>query len=508
MLPTIIVRELFDHLNSLRFALTSIILAALMVTNAIVHLQQYPDRVTTYSQNLTATQEDLKSFTSLYELLQNGPGTLYKRPSALSFIAAGGDALLPGKTANGDSWQKRVMTTKIESIWALRYPTRTLQPTGIRPKAAQIDWAFIITYLLSFIPLLFTFDAISGEREYGTLRLCLANSVSRPTLLIGKFLGSLVTVLIPFCFAVILNLTLISTDTWTQLSGSDFARLGVILLIAACYAAIFTAIGLMVSAYTRESQMSFAGVVFLWVSLVVFTPSTLGTLSTKWMPPLQTPHQFQKEKKTMLDQESADFVDRLVKHKNERLKGESIFNNLRQLASLSKQEAVAAYQQTLMEMPKDNIEELQLIAAHVNEDVKIRERLNTARFNAQIAQTQCLRNITRLSPAAVVQYALESMAGTGLNRHLQFIEGVHRHIRIFRNFITEIDRADPESLHIIGIPQGMSKTLLSPEALPIFEDKIIFKELFHTVTPDFLLLLSLLIVSLSGAVIIFSHIEV
>ena len=38
----IIKRELFDHINSLRFILTVLILSALMVTNAVVHLRTHP----------------------------------------------------------------------------------------------------------------------------------------------------------------------------------------------------------------------------------------------------------------------------------------------------------------------------------------------------------------------------------------------------------------------------------------------------------------------------------
>ena len=42
MILHIVKREFFDHLNSLRFALTVFIMVALMVTNAVVHLQSAP----------------------------------------------------------------------------------------------------------------------------------------------------------------------------------------------------------------------------------------------------------------------------------------------------------------------------------------------------------------------------------------------------------------------------------------------------------------------------------
>ena len=41
-------REIYDNLNSLRFALTTVLLLALMVTNAVKHLREHPKRVQRY----------------------------------------------------------------------------------------------------------------------------------------------------------------------------------------------------------------------------------------------------------------------------------------------------------------------------------------------------------------------------------------------------------------------------------------------------------------------------
>ena len=107
MIGHIVKREFFDHLNSLRFALTALIMAALMITNAVVHLQSHPDKVRRYSEKVTTDQNKLQSQTDLYQLLKKGPGRLYKRPSALTFIADGGDAFLPGSgTINWESWSR------------------------------------------------------------------------------------------------------------------------------------------------------------------------------------------------------------------------------------------------------------------------------------------------------------------------------------------------------------------------------------------------------------------
>ena len=519
MIGHIVKREFFDHLNSLRFALTAFIMAALMVTNAVVHLQNHPDKVRNYSENVAGARDKLQSETQLYDLLKEGPGRLYKRPSALTFIADGGDAFLPGSgTINWESWSRTAgFSGQVKSIWWLDYPTANPNARDLRPQAAKIDWVFIITYLLSFIPLLFTFDALSGEKERGTLRLCLANPISRPALLVGKFLGALIAVLIPFYFAVLLNLAVISVDSWTQLGAADWGRLGMTVLIASGYAGIFVAVGLTVSAGTRDSRVSLVTLLIIWVALVVFMPSTLGTLSTKWMPPVQSAHQREMAKKSALDQINDDFDKQMT---NKQMSGSQTGDLLNQLMDLAKTdpekaEALAKEKEeelklAMAAMQSNEVDEteMRLMAELVNKDVEIRERLNREHLTAQLGQVERARSITRFSPAAIVQYALESMAGTGLNRHLQFLESVHHHIRQFRNFITETDSADTESLHIIGIPEGMSKKPISPQALPSFEDKITFSDTLNAAMMDMLLLALLLGVFLSGAFLVFIRSEV
>ena len=76
MIWHIIKRELFDHINSLRFILTVVILSALMITNAVVHLRTHPKKVRNYSENVTKSFNKLESRTELYSLAKKGPSNL------------------------------------------------------------------------------------------------------------------------------------------------------------------------------------------------------------------------------------------------------------------------------------------------------------------------------------------------------------------------------------------------------------------------------------------------
>ena len=86
-----------------------------------------------------------------------------------------------------------------------------------------------------------------------------------------------------------------------------------------------------------------------------------------------------------------------------------------------------------------------LWSKYLTEDAKRNEELNEEHLNTQIAQIQLARSITRISPASSVRYAIESLAGTGFSRHVQFLAHVRRYANEFSMFLIETDRADPES---------------------------------------------------------------
>ena len=78
-------RELYDNLNSLRFALTTVLLLALMLTNAVVHLREHPKRIQQYRAAVTDALNTLRARTALYEIAQQGPGNLFHgTPSSLA----------------------------------------------------------------------------------------------------------------------------------------------------------------------------------------------------------------------------------------------------------------------------------------------------------------------------------------------------------------------------------------------------------------------------------------
>ena len=468
-------REIYDNLNSLRFALTTVLLLALMVTNAVRHLREHPKRVQRYQ---TAVTESLNHLTdradnSLYKLAQYGPGNFYKKPSPLHFCANGGEPLLPDTVEVEEPF---VFATDSEDnvllkgIWSLSYPDANLQNKDVGPDVSQVDWAFIIGYILSLLALLFTFDAFSGERERGTLRLMLANSIPRHTVLIGKFLGALLSISIPFILAVLVNLLLISTANTVHLTTEAWGRLGIIFFLALLYTSLFLALGLLVSTRVQRSTVSLMILLLTWVTLVVFMPSTLASIASSFSPAVS--------------------FDEFWKQRNP-----------------TQEDLWDKYREWLWSSEVDD-STLRGKSEFYTENAEREEGWHEEQLKYRASQVRRAHAITSISPATLLQHLIEAFAGTGFERHLQFVENTQRYARQFREFIVDIDRADPESLHIFGVREGMSQKPVSPEAVPKFEDTLSLSKDFNTRAIEMLLLALFVVVLLSGVYLAFVRVEV
>ena len=468
-------REIYDNLNSLRFALTTVLLLALMVTNAVKHLREHPKRVQRYQDAVTESSDRLTTHAngSLYKLAQYGPGNFYKKPSPLHFCANGGELILPD-TIKVD--EPPVFMTDaegnrlLEGIWSLSYPDANLQNKNVGPNVSQVDWAFIIGFILSLIALWFTFDAFSGEREHGTLRLMLANSIPRHTVLIGKFLGALLSISIPFALAVLVNLLLISTANTVHLTTEAWGRLGIIFCLALLYTSLFVALGLLVSARVQQSAVSLMILLLTWVTFVVFMPSTLAAIASSFSPAMS-------------------------------------FEEFWQQRHPSKKNLWDKYKEQLRSSKLDD-RRLRAKSEFYTENAEREERWQEEQLKYRTSQVHRARAITSISPATLLQHLIEAFAGTGFERHLQFAENVQRYARQFREFVADTDRADPESLHILGVREGMSKKSVNPAAVPKFEDTLNLSKDFNTAAMELLLLTLFVLVLLSGAYLAFVRVEV
>ena len=149
-----------------------------------------------------------------------------------------------------------------------------------------------------------------------------------------------------------------------------------------------------------------------------------------------------------------------------------------------------------------------LAAEFLNEEVQEWKRLNKEFLNAQIYQIQVARDFNRVSPTAILQYAIESFAGTGFQRHLNFMKNADNYETKFNSYLISADRADPDSLHVPFVREGMSDKPVPFESIPKFHDRVHLEDAFKEAIPDVMLLFLFFIVLFSGVHVSFQRKEI
>lgn len=478
-------REILDNLTRFRFAFTVILVMALMVMNAIIFVSSsYQRRISAYSEDTTDAIASMKGRSSnLSELGVKGPGSLYKRPSQLGFIATGADANLPkrvvGNAESGGNWRAPNFHYSSSNVWSLAYPQDPFRKNDALPNFTELDWTFVIGLIMSFMAVLFTYDAISGERETGTLSLLMSHSVSRATVLLAKFIGAFLTLMIPLLIGILLNLMIVNVSELVSLDGSEWTRIGIIFVISAVYISIFLWLGLFISSQFSNSSSSLLVLLLIWVVFVVLIPNTVGVLASNFQ---QAPSRSEvsRRKQAKLDE---------IDHR--------YFETDRRLFQFGS--------------PSDNppkIEALQVWAGYLTERADVKSRFDDEHLNKQFAQVAFTQQVTRLSPASIYKYAMESLSSTGFARHKKFVQHARRYRQQFIDFIKSEDSADKESYHVYFVKEGLSQKPIAFNSIPKFSEQLTLGVAFEGAVLDLTLLVSLALLLFMATVLAFLRVDV
>ena len=466
MLTTIIKREFIAHIQSLRFSLVLVLCVGLMVVNALglVH-SAYQFERDVYRENVAQQHQRLRNngAAGLRQLLLEGPGSLYKQPSELAFCASFADNKLPYKidiSAKKNSIMQfhegQVVDMSFYWPWTLSFSTK-IEIAPLLSPLITIDWVFIIGVLLSLAALLFTYDVIVGEKESGILKLVMANSLPRHTLLWGKFWGVMMVLIGVLLLSVTLNLLIVLMTAELSLDSSHAVRIAVMVLISGVYLAGCTALGLLISAHSSTRRGSLTTVLFVWLSMVLLWPQMGKTVAELFHEDLQELE--------------------YTKHVYERGDGSFTWHPIRGRAFN-------------LAMGDNRLDPtfVKKLSSALREERAYHQELENALMRRRIQQVNLAQNIVRVSPMGSYQYAMEAIAGTGLPRYRHFIDQARSYAQRFEETLLTIDQADWRSLHIPFVENGLSAQKVELEQIPVFAEDLSVASLARSAVVDLVLL--------------------
>lgn len=148
-------------------------------------------------------------------------------------------------------------------------------------RLADFSPAFVLIYLMPLLIILIGFDVFTLEKERDTLRLLKSQGVSMRKLGIGKALGIwlvLLSTLTPL-FLIGGVLLIFTYQQTTELIAYPLIWVGLLM-----YYAIFINLIVMISAYSKTSNISLVVLLGFWVLAALFVPKAVATLSETIYP--------------------------------------------------------------------------------------------------------------------------------------------------------------------------------------------------------------------------------
>jgi ABC-type transport system involved in multi-copper enzyme maturation permease subunit len=251
MFYELVLKELRDHLLSLRFQVGVLLALGVISASAFVLSAQY--RRENHEYWLRIQQND--EFLSKYSHLNRVSNVLepLKPPSPLVLVEG-----LPAQ-ANAQTLDSNPM------------------PDLFRPA----DLATAVGFIFSLLGIVLGFDAINGEKERGTLRLMLANRLRRFDVISAKWMGGMLVLaasLLAAWLAAILVVGVESGAHWSADEAFSMAALGAFSLL---YSGAFFTLALAFSTLARRSSVSVLSSLLMWMLLVFVLPNVSPYLAAQ-----------------------------------------------------------------------------------------------------------------------------------------------------------------------------------------------------------------------------------
>lgn len=401
MLKDLIIHNLFSNVKTFRFLISFLIVVILFILSGILFQARISQTSADYRIQQTQNRVQVEKYSGHINSIAVVAQELYCPVSELQFISTGFDEHLPDRL-------------RVNAFTAYNFDNVS-RINPLYPQYSVLDWAFIISVVMSFIALTLTFDAITAEKENGTLRSVLANPVGRRQFLLAKLFSGILVLLIPLTVGMLLNLIIIAIVHPEIVHGSIVLPLIMTYLVSILYLSLFVVAGIFISSITRRSAISLVLSLVCWVIMVLIIPN-LGNLIAQTFFPIAP---------------TRDIETKLS------LATEDIYKNAPgEVWSCFSADLTAPCYKMRADMDRKILES----------SIAIRSEYHME----QLRQVEIGRRWITISPTAVCQIALAKIASAGVDRVIDFENQTGEYRRELLTFIKTKDAQDPASAHLIN----------------------------------------------------------
>ncbi len=407
MLWQLMKKECLEHMMSLRFAIACVLCLVVVLCGVFVRHQAYAKRLNEYHEKVSTEVRTRSEQEWPWHIRWHGQNE-YQKPNALKIFVRGVEDR-NGLEVNVND--RNCPQPKAEDV--------TNRAVSLFP---SMDIVVFVGLIMSLMAIVFGYDAICGEKQRGTLRMMLSYSVPRHLILLSKWIGGYVMLILPFVIAVIIGCVVIMSRPDVSLTSSQWSRLLVIGLFALLYIATMYSLAMFVSCLTARPSTSVMILLSIWVVFILAVPNL-----SPYVAALGEPGPNLQEAEIKRGKAARNVPIQLEAAMKEYEEDNNIDRK-----SLS------------WRNPEDRL----VLAEWWKFRAKLRYELNrdrlaeTARINDEFArklavQSELTRQISRVSPLSCFAMAATELADAGRTDHDRYLKQLRKHQAVLSAYLVE-----------------------------------------------------------------------
>lgn len=426
MFTTLYIRQIQEYLYGMRFRVALVITVLVFSIGSVSFVNSLKDTQDKYAEYNKSVHEKIASLASNISRVATMRVSYIEAPRENSVIADCKESVMPNRF-------------EYSAYNVFGFSIRHDSNNPLMKRTETLSWSFIFSMFLSFMALLFSYDAISGEKESRTLSLVFSNAVSRGAFLLSKLLSIITVVFLMSVIGIIISLLILALsgkvviDTSFLLDVCSFICVGLLLI------ATFSMFGLLSSVITRQSNVSLLISLCFWLVSAVVIPNTSVFWANKLFP---IP--------------SYDEVDRIIQEERFDI------NKNAPEGSWSSNNSKPFYKRHLLR------------ANNQTNLMMCEKRHKDAYYDQMFRQFEQTRMFTIISPIAQFDYMNEALQGGGYLRFRKNWDDLHVFQTQFLQWFKDIDAKDPESPHWYNPYEDFStsKKPIEVDQIPQYKEQI------------------------------------
>jgi ABC-type transport system involved in multi-copper enzyme maturation permease subunit len=427
MFKNLIIKEIQLNLKNLRFQIAFFIVLLVFIIGALFNIKETRQKQEMYSKYQKEWLSDVRT-QGEYNASNLATRTTdwVMRPRDNSFMSDCKERFIPN-----------LIMYSAFNVYGFDVKQTISNP--LLNRFEEINWSFIVIFVISLLALLLTSDAVSGEREAHTLALYFTNQISRAQVLFSKWLSVILLISITLLAGIFISLIIQIIGKAIVFNNTVIVESCFFLFFSILLTALMSCIGLFCSVMATTSNVSLLYSLMFWLLFSLVIPNTSVLWAEKLFP---------------------------IQHAV----------NIEQQKSLKREQIDKSYPAGRWSSSSNPFMPEHKIRAAMQMDFMLSDKqINDSYYQAMFNQYERSRDITSISPLSLFGYSMETITGGGYLRFQYNWNALHVYQQQFLAFFKNFDEKDKDSPHWYNPYENYSTTRkpIKFEEMPLYTEKII-----------------------------------